>query len=76
MRTTLTIDDDVLLAAKEIAKRRGVSTGTVLSELARNSLRPNQVWETRDGIPQLRIRPEGKIITLEFVNSLRDEEDW
>lgn len=76
MRTTLTIDDDVLQAAKEIAERRGVSTGTVLSELARNSLRPTKVWETRDGIPQLPIRPDGKIITLEFVNSLRDEEDW
>jgi hypothetical protein len=35
MRTTLDIDDDVLLAAKEIARRDRKSVGRVVSELAR-----------------------------------------
>lgn len=38
MRTTLDIDDDVLRAAKERARREHRSAGSVLSELARRSL--------------------------------------
>ncbi|MDR1635623.1 MAG: hypothetical protein LBS27_12070 [Bifidobacteriaceae bacterium] len=35
MRTTLTIDDDVLYAAKERAKAEHRSTGEVISAMAR-----------------------------------------
>jgi hypothetical protein len=38
MRTTLAIDDDVLLAVKERARRERRSAGEVLSELARQAL--------------------------------------
>lgn len=38
MRTTLSIDDDVLFAAKSIALREGRSVGEVVSELARRAL--------------------------------------
>jgi hypothetical protein len=38
MRTTLSIDDDVLYAAKSLARREGRSVGEVLSELARTAL--------------------------------------
>lgn len=38
MRTTLSIDDDVLLAVRERARREGRSIGEVLSELARAAL--------------------------------------
>lgn len=38
MRTTLDIDDDVLMAAKERARRERRSAGSVLSELARRGL--------------------------------------
>lgn len=38
MRTTLSIDDDVLFAAKSIALREGRSLGEVVSELARRAL--------------------------------------
>ena len=38
MRTTINIEEDVLLAVKEIAKKRGMTMGKVLSELARMSL--------------------------------------
>lgn len=38
MRTTLSLDDDVLRAAKDIARARGVSLGTVVSQLMRESL--------------------------------------
>ncbi len=39
MRTTLDIDDDVLLAVKELARRQRKTAGGVLSELARLGLR-------------------------------------
>jgi hypothetical protein len=38
VRTTLTLDDDVLLAAQELARRQKRSVGVVLSELARRGL--------------------------------------
>ncbi len=38
MRTTLEIDDDVLAAAKELARRERSSAGAVLSKLARRAL--------------------------------------
>lgn len=38
MRTTLTVDDDVLMAVRERARREGRSVGAVLSELARQVL--------------------------------------
>jgi hypothetical protein len=38
MRTTLDVDDDVLLAVKERARRERRSAGAVLSELARAGL--------------------------------------
>lgn len=38
MRTTINIDDDVLLAAKELARREKTSAGAVISNLARKGL--------------------------------------
>lgn len=38
MRTTLSLDDDVLLAVKERARRENRSAGAVLSDLARQAL--------------------------------------
>jgi hypothetical protein len=38
MRTTLDIDDDVLQAAKELARRERKTAGRVLSELARRGM--------------------------------------
>jgi hypothetical protein len=38
MRTTLDIEDDVLAAAKELARRQGVSAGQVVSRLLRYAL--------------------------------------
>jgi hypothetical protein len=38
MRITLNIADDVLFAAKKLARREGRTTGQVLSDLARKTL--------------------------------------
>ena len=72
MRTTLAIDDDVLVAAKAIARQQGRSLGEVVSELARRALHRPQPTAIRNGIPLLP-RDEGPpVITLETVVTLRD----
>ena len=38
MRTTLDIDEDLLKAAKELARQRGTTAGKVVSELLRRAL--------------------------------------
>jgi hypothetical protein len=74
MRTTLDIDQDILLAAKEIARDQGVSAGKALSDLARKGLiGPPLTWETKNGVPQLPIQPGARVVTMELVNKLRDE---
>jgi len=73
MRTTIAIDDDVLTAAKAIARQRNQTIGKVVSELARNSLRPPAAAAERNGVPLLPVRRPGAIVTLDVVNALRDE---
>lgn len=75
MRTTLNVDDDVLRAAKEIAKLRGSSAGAILSELARETLdreRSRPPLEVRNGVPLLPGRPGVGIVTPQAVQSLDD----
>jgi hypothetical protein len=74
MRTTLAIDDDVLSAAKAIARQRNLTVGQVVSDLARKSLRPPAVSTERNGIPLLPVRRPGAIVTLDIVNALRDDD--
>jgi hypothetical protein len=73
MRTTIDIEDDVLLAAKEIAREQHVTLGSVVSELARRSLNQPIPVTTRNGFPQLPVRDKRRVVTLELVNKLRDE---
>ena len=73
MRTTLDLEEDVLLAAKEIARQRGVSIGKVLSDLARRALSPQDAVTTRNGVPLFPVQPSAGVVTLELVNQLRDE---
>jgi hypothetical protein len=75
MRTTLDIEDDVLLAVREIAQRRGMSMGQVVSDLARQALTEEPTGSTRDGVPLFPVRNDRGIICLELVNRLRDEAD-
>ena len=73
MRTTLDIEEDVLLAAKEIARQKKMTAGRVLSELARQSLTRKSLVSKKHGLPLFPIQPDAGIVTLELVNQLRDE---
>jgi len=74
MRTTLTIDDDVLVAVKAMAQRQRRSVGEVISTLTRQALLPSQPRGTlRNGVPLLPAKPGTAPVTPELVNQLRDE---
>jgi hypothetical protein len=73
MRTTLDLEEDVLLAAKEIAKQRGNTVGQVLSGLARQALTRRPPVSTKHGLPLFPVQPDAGVVTLELVNHLRDE---
>jgi hypothetical protein len=73
MRTTLDLEEDVLLAAKEIAKQRGNTVGRVLSDLARQALTRQAPVSRKHGLPLFPVQPDAGVITLELVNHLRDE---
>jgi hypothetical protein len=85
MRTTLDIDDDVLFAAKEIAKREKKTVGTVVSEWARRSFHasPTTLGVQEPPPPAegplakygfMPLPHRGVIITNELVNRIREEE--
>ena len=71
MRTTVTIDDDVLAVARALAERRRSSLGSALSELARRGFRSEA--DARDG-STFAVAPDAEPITSEAV--YRSLEDW
>lgn len=74
MRTTLDIDEDVLQAAKELARNEQKTAGQILSDLARKALTQSTVSpsEYRGGF---RLLPRaGKIITPELIEKLLEED--
>ena len=80
MRTTLDIDDDVLLAAKELARRQNKTAGEKISELARAAL-------TSAPSPRAGKKPEeflgfrpfasrGGLVTNELIDKLREDDAY
>lgn len=81
MRTTLDIADDVLFAAKELARREKKSLGEVISELARRSFSQATSGAPPDSAPSrlaaYGIHPlpaRGGVVSNELIDRLRDEE--
>ena len=77
MRTTLDIDDDVLQAAKELARAEKKTAGQVLSEAARRGLTSARLKDRepvfKDGWYVL--PSTGEIVTKELVDRLIEEAD-
>jgi len=75
MRTTLSIDDDVLAAARHLADRESKSIGQVVSALARKGLNRGtaKAHAVRNGIPLLPRQKSAIVVTPELVNRLLDE---
>jgi hypothetical protein len=77
MRTTLNLDDDILQAVKERARREKRSAGEVLSDLARQAL-TGQVGDADRGEDEFHgFRPlphRGPPVTNDLVDELREDE--
>ena len=78
MRTTLDLDDPVLHAVKEIARREGRSAGAVASDLIRRGLAQSSA-NAQDPAPRHGFRPFAAgtwdpRVTNEEVNRLRDDQ--
>ena len=74
MRTTLAIDDDVLAAVKGLAQHQHRSIGEVLSDLARQALRPESApLKVRNGITLLPIQPGALPVTPELIRKIDEE---
>lgn len=79
MRTTLDIDEDVLQAAKERARRERKTTGEVISELARAALTAPPSTLARESKSLYGFRPfprRGGVVTNELIDKLRDEDAY
>ncbi|MDY0312682.1 MAG: hypothetical protein RBR20_11210 [Desulfobacterales bacterium] len=72
MRTTLSIDDDLLAAAKALAQARSVSVGTIVSALMRKGLQSKLDMERKSGLPVFKVGLDARPITLEDVKKLED----
>ena len=79
MRTTLDIEDDVLSAAKALARREKKSAGRVISELARKGLAGNAGTAAKEPKGVYGFKPfpkEGRIVTNELIDKLREDGEY
>lgn len=78
MRTTLDIDDEVLAAVKELARRENASAGQVVSRLLHQSLTGGpaapRTGKRRAAVGGFRPFSGAKVASNDQVNALRDAE--
>ena len=78
MRITLDIEDDVLAAAKELARRQGTSAGQVVSRLLRVALPGEGDRADAGSVLVAGFRRFGaanpKLVTNEQIDQLRDQD--
>ncbi|MGI8411742.1 MAG: CopG family transcriptional regulator [Solirubrobacteraceae bacterium] len=77
MRTTLSLDDDVLLAVQERARREKRTAGAVLSDLARQALTGQHRPPERRGSEHHGFEPlphRGVAVSNALIDRLREDE--
>jgi hypothetical protein len=75
MRTTLTIDDDLLEAAKSLATQKKIPLGKAVSELIRKGMQRGPVVRTKKGgFPVFSQPKNARILTLEAVKKAEEDE--
>ena len=88
MRTTVDLDEDVLMAAKELARARSQSLGRVLSDTFRQGVAASPrgpkspALQTFDSaaegvLSRLGFEPlpsRGRVVSNELINQIRDDE--
>jgi len=73
MRTTLSLDDDVLQEVKAYAKNRDVAIGKAVSELVRRGLHAPLRTRIVNGFHVADLPPSSERVTAEDIRKLEDE---
>lgn len=73
MRTTFTLDADIVSAARQIAAAKSKSMGQVMSELARRGHEARREIGTRQGFPDFQVTKGTAPLTPDDVS--RDEDE-
>ena len=73
MRTTLTLDDDILELAARQAKLRGVSLGKTVSDLLRKGLNAATPAQEKDGVVVFHLPADSPKVTTEDVRRVEAE---
>ena len=73
-RTTLHLDDDIFRAAKSLAAAQGKGLGRVISDLARQGLKPGPRFHLdAQGFPVVEVSPDAPLVTPEAIREALDE---
>lgn len=73
MRTTVSIDDDVLNAAKSLATQQRTALGRVISDLMRKGLQPVARIQRNGVFPVFEVPDGARPITLDVVKQAEEE---
>jgi hypothetical protein len=74
MRTTLRLDEDVLRAARSLARSEGKTVGQIVSDLARKGLRPVPSRRRgKSGLPTFDVPEDIAPLTLEMVREALED---
>ena len=79
MRTTLDIEEDVLFAAKDLARRQKKTAGKIISELARKGLAGTETSTLHEPKAIYGFRPfprDGRVVSNEMINKLREDGEY
>lgn len=73
MRTTLTLDDDILELAARQAKLRGLSLGKTVSDLLRRGLNASTPAQDKGGLVVFRLPADSPRVTTDDVRRIESE---
>ena len=72
MRTTLSIEDDALKLARELAERTGMSLGRAVSEFVRRGASRPLTTRERHGLQVVELPADSPAVTSEHVDRRAD----
>ena len=77
MRTTIDLEYDILIAAKEIARTENTSLGKVISRLVRQALTGGAAPQAAHNLPTtatgfVPFESRGAVVSNDLINRLRD----
>jgi hypothetical protein len=73
MRTTITLDDDIVELVARHAKLRGVSLGKTISDLVRRGLSAPTASQDRNGLVMFQLPADSPTVTTREVRRIEAE---